>query len=94
MPAKKAVLVAAVDVAADDGYAAAMMSVVLSVLLTLRAWAYSRTALQLEILALRHQLQVLERSRPRVRLEKSDRWLWVLLSRIWTGWNRARDRQA
>ena len=34
------------------------MSVLLSVLLTLRTWAHSRTALQLEILALRRQLRV------------------------------------
>ena len=63
------------------------MSVLLSLLLTLRTWARSRAALQLEILALRHQLQVLERTRPqRLRLAKTDRWLWGLLSRIWTGW--------
>jgi hypothetical protein len=59
----------------------------LSVLLTLRTWAHSRAALHLEILALRHQLQVLQRTRPlRVRLAKTDRCLWSLLSRIWTGW--------
>src|SRR6266850_7842773 len=66
------------------------MSVLLSFLLTLRTWARSRAALQLEVLALRHQLQVLHRSRARrVRLAKADRWLWVLLSRLWTGWRTA-----
>ena len=41
--------------------------------LTLRTWAYSRAALQLEVLALRHQLQVLQRTRPRrLRLTKAD----------------------
>jgi hypothetical protein len=50
------------------------MSVLLSVLFTLRTWARSRAALQLEILALRHQLQVLQRARPRrQRLAKADR---------------------
>jgi len=45
---------------------------------------------QLEVLALRHQLQVLQRSRPRrVRLAKPDRWLWVVLSRVLTGWRSA-----
>ena len=39
-----------------------MMSVLLSFLLTLRSSARSRVALQLEILALRHQLQVLQRA--------------------------------
>ena len=66
-----------------------MMSVLLSFALTLRTWARSRAALQLEVLALRHQLQVLQRSRRRIRLAKADRWLWALLSRIWTGWRTA-----
>src|ERR1700716_2797706 len=67
-----------------------MMSVLVSLLLTLRTWAHSRAALQLEVLALRHQLQVLQRSRPRrLRLAKPDRWLWVVLSRVLTGWRAA-----
>jgi putative transposase len=66
------------------------MSVLLSLLLTLRTSARSRAALQLEILALRHQLQVLQRARPRrLRLAKADRWLWVVLSRAWTEWRPA-----
>src|SRR5260370_38855774 len=64
-----------------------MMSVVFSLLSSMRAWACSRAALQLELLALRHQLQVLERSRPRrLRLSRADRVLWVWLSRVWTEW--------
>jgi putative transposase len=67
-----------------------MMSVFLSLLLTLRGSAHSRAALQLEVLALRHQLQVLQRTRPRrLRLAMADRWLWVGLSRIWTEWRTA-----
>ena len=63
----------------------AVMSVVVSLLLVLRTWAHSRAALQLEILALSHRLQVLRRTRPlRVRLAKTDRWLW--------GRSRAADR--
>ena len=66
------------------------MSAFLSVLQTLRTSARSRAELQLEILALRHQLHVLHRTRPRrLRLAKADRWLWSLLSRIWTGWRTA-----
>ena len=62
----------------------------LSFLLTLRTWARSRAALQLEILALRHQLQVLQRNRPRrLRLTKADRWFWALFSRMWPGWRTA-----
>ncbi|MGH9159689.1 MAG: hypothetical protein ACRD2X_06845 [Vicinamibacteraceae bacterium] len=41
-------------------------------------------------MALRHQLQVLQRTRPRrVPVGMPDRWLWVWLSRVWTEWRRA-----
>jgi hypothetical protein len=44
-----------------------------SLLLTVRASVRTRAALQLEILALRHQLQVLQRTRPRrVRITRFD----------------------
>ena len=64
------------------------MSVFLALLLTLRSCARSRAALQLEVLALRHQLQVLNRSRrpQRLRLAAADRLLWVWMSRVWTEW--------
>jgi putative transposase len=64
-----------------------MRSAIVSLLFTLRALLRDRAALQLEILALRHQLQVLERTRPgRVRLTRSDRLLWAWLSGVWRGW--------
>jgi putative transposase len=67
-----------------------MMSVLISLLLTLRGLARTRAALHLEVLALRHQLQVLQRSRPRrVRLVTADRWLWAWLSRAWAPWRTA-----
>nr|MBA2303826.1 integrase [Acidobacteriota bacterium] len=63
------------------------MAVFLSFLLTLRHCARSRAVLQLELLALRHQLAVLKRSRPRrLRLAPADRLLWVWLSRVWSEW--------
>ena len=44
----------------------------------------SRAVLQLENLALRHQLHVLRRQRPgRLRLFTIDRLLWVWLYRLW-----------
>ena len=47
----------------------------------------SQATLHIELLALRHQLQVLERSsRSRVRLTRLDRLLWVWLSRWWPNW--------
>src|SRR5688572_816417 len=64
-----------------------VMPIIVSVLVAARSLVRSRAALHLEILALRHQLQVLERShRPRVCLTAADRLLWVWVSRIWTEW--------
>src|ERR1700738_2482029 len=64
-----------------------MMSVLVALFQTLCTWARSRAALQLEVLALRHPLHVLQRSRPRrLQLAQADRWLWVVLSRVLTGW--------
>jgi hypothetical protein len=67
-----------------------MRSVLASLLLALWTSLRTRATLQLEILALRHQLRVLERSgRQRVRLTRADRLLWVWLSRVWDGWREA-----
>jgi transposase InsO family protein len=46
----------------------------------------SRTALQLEILALRHQICVLQRSVKRPKLSAADRLLWTWLRDLWDGW--------
>ena len=46
----------------------------------------SRAALQLEILALRHQLGVLQRSAKRPKPMTADRLLWVRLSAVWKDW--------
>ena len=62
----------------------------LSVIDSIRSWFQFRVALQLEILALRHQLSVLKRSqRGRLRLNRADRLLWVWLSRFWSQWRSA-----
>ena len=66
------------------------MSVLVSLLLTLRGLVCARTALHVELLALRHQIHVLERSRPRrLRLTRTDRLLWVWISRVWQDWQTA-----
>jgi len=58
-----------------------------TLLATLSSTLRSRAALELENLALRHQLGVLQRSaRKRPRLTAGDRLLWVWLSRIWSDW--------
>jgi putative transposase len=50
----------------------------------------SRAALQLENVALRHQLGVFQRSaKKRLLLNNSDRLLWIGLSRVWTEWRSA-----
>ena len=47
----------------------------------------TRAALQLENVALRHQIGVLQRSaKKRPRLHAADRLLWVWLSRVWADW--------
>jgi putative transposase len=67
-----------------------MMFAFVSLLLTVRSSVRSRAALQMEVLALRHQLHVLARSRPhRLPLTRADRLLWVWLSRAWTEWRAA-----
>ena len=66
------------------------MSVVVSVLHTLQFLVRSRAVLHLEILALRHQLAVANRSRrPRLRFTTIDRVLWAWLSQRWHGWKAA-----
>jgi hypothetical protein len=57
---------------------------------TLSSMFRSRAMLQLENLALRHQISVLQRSaRKRPQLTPADRMLWVWLSRLWRDWRSA-----
>src|SRR5215831_6208782 len=49
----------------------------------------SRAALQLENLALRHQLGVLRRSVKRPKLSSADRLLWTWLCAFWSDWRSA-----
>jgi putative transposase len=57
---------------------------------TLSSVFRSRAALQLENLALRHQICVLQRStRKHLTLTPGDRILWVWLSAVWSGWRSA-----
>ena len=43
-------------------------------------------ALVLENLALRQQLGMYQRSRPKPAVRRTDRWFWVGLCRLWPGW--------
>jgi putative transposase len=56
------------------------------ILRTLFSALKSRRALTLENLALRHQLDVLQRNAKRPRMRDRDRALWVLLARVWDNW--------
>jgi hypothetical protein len=49
----------------------------------------NRAALQVEVLALRHQLGVLHRSVKRPKLTAADRLLWAWLSELWGDWRTA-----
>src|SRR5437588_4996978 len=62
-----------------------------SLLSALRSCFRTRAALHAEIMALRHQLLVLQRSsgEHRVRLHVWDRAFWVWLCRLWPGWRSA-----
>jgi putative transposase len=49
----------------------------------------ARSTLLLENLVLRQQLVALKRRHPRPHLRLSDKLFWVLLRRLWSGWNSA-----
>jgi putative transposase len=61
------------------------MITILSALVSVPSFRFrSRASLELELVALRHQLTVLRRQRPRrLRLHSADRLLWVCLYRVW-----------
>jgi putative transposase len=61
------------------------MITILSALVSVLSFRFrSRASLELELVALRHQLIVLRRQRPRrLRLHSADRLLWVCLYRVW-----------
>jgi transposase InsO family protein len=63
-----------------------MPPVISALLAFLAAYFRSHRALQLEILALRHQLAVYQRSVPRPYIRPSDRVFWSWLACLWPGW--------
>jgi len=67
-----------------------MCPVLIAFLAAIRSSIHARAELEAEILALRHQLAILQQAAPkRPHLSRADRLLWVLLSRVWTGWRRS-----
>jgi len=68
-----------------------MFTIIFSLFYSIRQGIRNRAVLHAEILALRHQLLVLQRSNgsQRPRLSLADRLLWVWLSQLWSGWRSA-----
>ena len=68
-----------------------MFEIIFSLFHSIRQGLRSRAALHAEILALRHQLLVLQRSKRshKVQLGVADRIFWAWLSQLWNGWRSA-----
>ena len=67
-----------------------MRAVLIAVLATVRSSVRSRAELEVEIVALRHQLAVLQQPAPkRPRLTRPDQLLWVWPSHTWRAWRSA-----
>ena len=66
-----------------------MLPVVTVLFASLLTWFRSRLSMQMEFIALRHQVAVYKQSVPRPKLRPTDRLLWAWLSRLWSGWHQA-----
>jgi hypothetical protein len=66
-----------------------MKTIVCALLLLVSTVIRSRVSLQLEIVALRHQLAVYQRVTKRPQINSGDRILWSCLARHWSGWRDA-----
>ena len=63
-----------------------MLEFVFALLAAVRVFLCSRGDTALEVLALRQQLSVLKRKRPRPKLNTFDRLFWTTLRRVWSRW--------
>jgi putative transposase len=66
-----------------------MLEMLLSFLHSFRVYFWNRADLQMEILALRHQIVVLQRQTPKAKLKPADRRFWVGMSQFWSRWRSA-----
>src|SRR5580698_6884615 len=64
-----------------------MLPVILAFLAPIRVFFSSRAHVALEVLALRQQVAVLKRKRPRPTLCRWHRFFWVILRHLWTRWS-------
>jgi putative transposase len=63
-----------------------VLQIILYFLVAIRAFFRSRSDTALEVLALRQQVAVLKRKRPRPRLNSWDRLFWTVLRKCWSRW--------
>jgi hypothetical protein len=63
-----------------------MLEFTLSFLAAVRVFFRCRSDIALEVLALRQQLAVFKRKRPRPILSSSDRLFWTMLRHCWSRW--------
>jgi putative transposase len=63
-----------------------VLGLILSIFAAIRVSFRGRTAAAIEVLALRQQVAVLKRKRPRPPLTRLDRLFWLMLRRLWSGW--------
>jgi putative transposase len=68
---------------------ARMLGVLIALVAAAVSFFKTRAALQLENLALRHQLGVLQRSVKKPKLTPLDRLLWAWLCGVWADWRSA-----
>jgi len=66
-----------------------MKPIICALLSFLSTMFWSRRSLQVEVVALRHQLAVYKRTTNRPQISGGDRMLWSWLSRRWSGWRDA-----
>jgi hypothetical protein len=63
-----------------------VLEIILSTFAAIRVFFLSRSDMALEVLALRQQIAVLKRKRPRPSLNSGDRLFWTILRRFWSRW--------
>jgi hypothetical protein len=66
-----------------------MLEILISLFQSLEVWFRSNAKVQLQIIALRHQLAVSHRQHPKPAISKADRFFWAWLSRFWPDWRSA-----
>src|ERR1700693_5319014 len=64
-----------------------MLDFQLAVLAAVRVFVRSRSDTAVEVLALRQQVAVLKRQRPRPTLTRLDRFFWTTLRHLWPRWS-------